>query len=249
MLLIDRVLRPLRPAAVAGYCPPPQPIASGLWTIERRLRFPPGLELAGKMTVVRLHDGALVLISPVALDDATHAQIAALGSVAAVIAPNSFHYLFVSAYAAAFPGCRTFLAPGLRERVPTCPAGTVLGDDVRPDWFAELEHRVFGPVRGGAEIVFLHRPSATLILTDLAMNVITIESALQRWAWRASGILPRFGPSRSARLTFLRDPAAARPYLEAILGWEFTRIVVAHGDPIERDGRRAFTEAFRAFLG
>ncbi|MEO6025486.1 MAG: hypothetical protein ABIR79_01280, partial [Candidatus Binatia bacterium] len=98
------------------------------------------------------------------------------------------------------------------------------------------------------EIVFLHRPTATLILTDLAMNVTTIEPAWQRWAWRATGILPRFGPSRSARLTFLSDRAAARPHLDRLLRWEFTRIVVAHGDPIERDGKRLFADAFHDFL-
>ena len=247
--MIDRVLRPLRPRAVAGYCPPPRQVASDLWQFERRLRFPPGLVLSGKMTAVRLSDGGLVLVSPVALDDPTRQQIAALGRVTAVIAPNPFHYLFAAGYAAVFPGCEMYLAPGLRERVPTCPPGIVLADDTRPEWWPELEHLVVGSggASGGsaAEVVFLHRPTATLILTDLAMNVTSIEPAWQRWAWRASGILPRFGPSRSARLTLLRDRAAARPQLERVLRWDFTRILVAHGDPIEHDAKRVFTDAFR----
>jgi hypothetical protein len=245
MSWIDTVLRPLRPSAVAGYCPAPVRVASDLWQLERRLRFPPGLVLSGKTTIVRMRDGGLVLISPVALDEPTAAQVRALGSVAAVVAPNSFHYLFAGRYAAAFPGCTTWLAPGLRERVPTCPSGTVLGDDVRPPWFSELEHTVFGPVRGAAEIVFLHRPTATLILTDLAMNVVTIEPAWQRRVWRASGILPHFGPSRSSRLAFLADRAAAAPHLARILRWQFDRIVLAHGDPVETDGKRRFAAAFR----
>ena len=161
--LIDRVLRRLRPTAVAEYCPPPREIATGVWIFERRLRFPPGLVLPCNMTAIRLGDGALVLIAPLALDDSTRRQIATLGSVAAVIAPSSFHYLFAAAYGPAFPGCRTYLAPGLPERVPSCPAGTVLADELRPPGFADLEHCVFGPVNGAAEIVFLHRPSATLL--------------------------------------------------------------------------------------
>lgn len=248
MSWIDTVLRPLRPSAVAGYCPAPVRVASDLWQLERRLRFPPGLTLSGKMTIVRVRDDRLVLISPVALDAATDAQIRALGSVVAVVAPNSFHYLFAGPYASAFKGCATWLAPGLRERVPTCPGGTVLDDDVRPPWFAELEHAVFGPVRGHAEIVFLHRPTATLILTDLAMNVGTIEPAWQRWLWRATGIPPRFGPSRSSRLTFLADRAAARAHLDRILRWWFDRVVFAHGGPIETDGKRRFADAFRDYL-
>lgn len=248
MSLIDRVLRPLRPRAVAGYCPPPRPIATDIWTIERRLRFPGGLLLPCNMTAVRLRDGTVVIVAPLALDGPTHGQIQALGPVSAVIAPNTYHYLFAAAYASAFPASRTYLAPGLPERVASCPPGTVLGDDVRPDWSAELEHAVFGPIHGAAEIVFFHRPTATLILTDLAMNVTTIEPAWQRRLWRASGISPRFGPSRSARLTFLSDRDAARPLLAAILRWDFTRIVVAHGEPVERDGTRVFADAFHDFL-
>jgi hypothetical protein len=245
---IDRVLLPLRPKAVAGHCPPPRRIADDLWSFERRLRFPGGLLLGCNMTAIRLRDGRLVLIAPLALDDPTREQLAALGPVGAVIAPNSFHHLFAAAYGPAFRDARTYLVPGLRERVPTAPAGTVLTEDARPAWYGELEHVVFGPVHGAAELVFLHRPSSALVVTDLAMNVTTIEPAWQRLAWRASGILPRFGPSRSARLTFLSDRAAARPHLEKILRWEFARIAVAHGEAVERDGRRVFADAFRDVL-
>ena len=47
MAWIDTVLRRLRPSAVAGYCPAPVRVASDLWQLERRLRFPPGLVLSG----------------------------------------------------------------------------------------------------------------------------------------------------------------------------------------------------------
>lgn len=243
---IDRVLRPLRPAAVAGWCPPPRAIADGVWSVERRLRFPPGLVLPCAMTVVRT-EGGLVLVSPVALDAPTRAQLAALGPVAAVLAPNSFHYLFAAAYGAAFPDARTYLAPGLAARVPTAPRGSELTDAVSLDG-DDLAHVVVGTPATACEVALLHRPSKTLILTDLAMNVTTIEPAWQRWLWRASGILPRFGPSRSARLTLLRDRAAVHPQLAAIARWDFDRIALAHGAPVLTDGARVFTDAFRAWL-
>lgn len=248
MSLAERMLRLARPRQVADWAPPPREVAPGLFRFERRLRFPPGIVLPTAMTAVRQDDGALVLLAPLALDAPTRRQLAALGPVATVVAPNSFHYLFAAEYAAAFPAGRTYLAPGLPARVPTCPPGIELGDAVRPAWDATLDHLVFGPVDGLAEVVFLHRPTATLVLTDLAMNLTAFTRPLDRWLWRASGIPPRFGPSRTARLTFLRDRRLAAERLAAILRWEFDRIVVTHGEPIERDGRRAFTDAFRAFL-
>ncbi len=80
------------------------------------------------------------------------------------------------------------------------------------------------------------------------MNVTTITPAWQHLAWRATGILPHFGPSRSARLTLLRDRAAVRPQLQRVLEWDFDRIVVAHGEPVECDGRRVFAAAFRSYV-
>lgn len=245
--LFDRLIRPVRPSPVPGYAPAPRPFADGLWLIDRRLWLPPGLLLPYRMTVVRLADSRLLLHSPVKLDEATREQVSALGAVAALVAPNSFHYLFASEYEAAFPGARLFLAPDLPLRIASCPPGTVLTDYFRTAWSSELEHRVFGPVRNFTEVVFLHRPTSTLILTDLAFNMVTIEGLVQRALWRAGGVPARFGPSRTARLTLLSDRTAGAE-LEKILQWEFDRIVVTHGEPVERNGKAVFTEAFAGLL-
>ncbi len=245
--LVDRLLRSVRPAPLADYCPPPRSFADGVWLVERKLRLPFGLVLPCNMTVIRLVDGRLVLHSPVKLDEATRRQIRALGSVAAVIAPNSFHYLFVGEYTRAFE-CRVYLAPDLPMRIPDCPPGTVLTDAVRADWSAELEHCVFGPVRRFTEVVLRHASTSTVILTDLAFNMGETRPLHQRLLWRATGVPRGFGPSRTARLTFLSDRRLARPGLERILRWDFDRVVVAHGAPVGCHGKEIFARAFRRFL-
>jgi hypothetical protein len=166
--LIDRLLRLVRPSAVLGYLPAPRQFAEGVWLIERKLWLPPGLLLPYRMTVIRLADSRLLLHSPVKLDETTRQQVQALGLVTAIIAPNSFHYLFASEYQTAFPGAGLFVAPDLPIRIPSCPSGTILTDALRPEWSSALEHLVFGPVRHFTEVVFRHRPTSTLILTDLA---------------------------------------------------------------------------------
>ena len=245
--LVDRVLRLVRPTPVAGYVPPPRPLADGVWLVDRQLRLPPGLLLPYRMTVIRLADSRLLLHSPVKLDETVRRQVLELGAVAAVVAPNSFHYLFASEYAAAFPEAHLYLAPDLPRRIAGCPPGTILTDDLRAEWSSELGHRVFGPVRNFTEVVFHHRPTSTLILTDLAFNMVTIDGLVQRALWRASGVPARFGPSRTARWTLLSDRAAGAE-LEKILAWDFDRIVVTHGEPVARDGKAVFVEAFGAFL-
>ncbi len=246
--LIDRALRPVVPVPVSGWTPPPEELAPGLWRLERRLRMPGGLTLPIGGTILRLPDGDLLVHSPPFLDDESDARVCALGRVAAVVASNSFHHLFATDALARFPGAALYLADGLRERVPTLPAGTVVRDEAPRAWQGDVEPIAFGPIGGFGELVLYHRSTRTLLLTDLAFNMLRFESTLGRIAWRLFGVPARFGPSRSARLTLLRDPKAARPFLEKMLEKTFVRVTVAHGDPVEVDAEKEFRRAFRRQL-
>jgi hypothetical protein len=42
----------------------------------------------------------------------------------------------------------------------------------------------------------------------------------------------------------LREPDLVRPFLARVLAWDFDRIVVGHGEVVERDGRAIFAAAF-----
>lgn len=235
----------MRPAPVAGYLPAPCAVADGLWVVDRRLRIG-GITLPTRMTVVRLRTGGLLLHSPVWLDAPTREAIASLGPVAALVAPNAFHYLYLRDHADAYPDATVYLAPGLRERRPELP-GTVLGDDPPAAWAADLSQIVFGSGRGPREVVFFHRATATLILTDLAFGLATPRSLLEGLAWRILGIGSGFGPSNTGRAIFLRDARTAE-ILERILAWPFERIVVAHGNVVEHEARAVFRRGFEGYL-
>jgi hypothetical protein len=158
---------------------------------------------------------------------------------------------------------RSFLDRSLRSVKPTplrdfTPPPAQLADGL---WTVERRIRlppalivsttttlVYGPVRRVAEVVLFHRPSATLILTDLAFNLTTFTSRAQAIAWRLMGVPREFGPSRSVRLTLLRDRRAAAPPLRRILDWDFRRIIVAHGAVLEHDAKAVFRRGFAAYL-
>jgi glyoxylase-like metal-dependent hydrolase (beta-lactamase superfamily II) len=61
------------------------------------------------------------------------------------------------------------------------------------------------------------------------------------------GSYRRFGPSRFDPL-LIRDRAAARLSLERILAWDFDRVILAHGDVVERGGRAALREGYAWLL-
>jgi hypothetical protein len=94
------------------------------------------------------------------------------------------------------------------------------------------------------EVVLFHRPSRTLVLTDLCFNVQRSSSRVARLFFRANGMWRRFGPSRIIRRVAVSDRAALERSLEHVLLWDFERILPGHGDVIEHGGPAALRAAW-----
>jgi hypothetical protein len=110
--------------------------------------------------------------------------------------------------------------------VPTLPGATELREATPPPWLGGLESTVFGPVRGIAEVVFVHPESRMLILDRPGVEPARLRAPASSALDCACGV--GFGPSRNARL-LRADPPEARHVLRRILEWRFERILVAHG--------------------
>jgi len=219
-------------------------LAADLWVFERPLRLAIG-EVGTRMTVIRLTGGGLWLHSPVRLDGRTRAALGALGPVVAVVAPNKLHHFFFGEYAAVYPQARFHAAPGLREKRPPLRVDAVLGDSAPDEWKADMTQLLVAGAPMMNEVVFCHRASRTLILTDLAHNV-PVGYAGARLFYRLVGAPGRFGPHRLARL-LIRDRRATAAAVRRMLEWDFERVIMAHGAVLEHGGRERVAAAF-AFL-
>ena len=82
-----------RPHPVPDYTPPPQPLGPDIWVIDRQLGLG-SVRMQYRMTVVRLRSGGLWLHAPASLDPALSEELAHLGPVEAIVAPNTFHYFY-----------------------------------------------------------------------------------------------------------------------------------------------------------
>ncbi len=198
--------------------------------------------MGARMTIVRLRDGSLLLISPLDLSPQLRVEIEALGAVRVLLAPNRFHYLCLDEYSKAFPDAQIFVersvkADGLRVN------GT-LGDQADELWSDVLDQVIFQGNNLEQEVVFFHRDSRTLIVTDLCFNLRHDHNPLQRIAKSLLDIHNRFGPSRLSRV-LTRDRKAARVSLERVLQWDFDRIIMAHGEVLQSGGKTAMQKAFR----
>ncbi len=188
------------------------------------------------MTVVRLPDDELWVHSPIPLTDALFGEVASLGRVSHLVAPNRFHHLSVSSWRDAFPEAVVHVAPDLLDKRPDLAAAKVLDEASRASWSGGLEQVVVQGMPLINEVVFFHASSTTLIATDLAFNIGSTSPPLTRAVFRFIGSYGRLSPSFVERV-LVRDRAAFRKSLEQILSWPFERVIVAHGGVSETGGR------------
>jgi len=201
-----------------------------LWTVPRPMRFL-GAEIGTRMTVIRLKDGALFLHSPVTLDEPTRAEVDALGPVGFVIAPNRLHHLFVAEYTRTYPEAKFFCAPGLDSKRKDLKFDAILDDTPPTEWNGQIDQAVFRAFPPLNEVVFFHRDSRSLLVTDLLFNVKTPESAYTRFLVRLDG-LGRVAVARSIRWLIKMRRAQARSTVDKMLSWDFDRLIVTHGEVV-----------------
>jgi hypothetical protein len=202
-----------------------------------------GLEVGGRMTVVRLPDGGLWVHSPVRFTPEVRAQVDALGPVRFLVAPNLMHHLAVQDWAAAYPDAKVAAPARLKRKRPELRIDLELGDAADAAWAGVID-QVF--VRGMPkldEVLFFHRPSRTVLVTDLAFNVQRTDSWLLRAYLKLSGAWQRLASTLTARV-LIKDKAAVRASLEKALAWDAERVVVCHGDVVETGGRKALVDGF-----
>ncbi len=114
-----------------------QCLATDLWAVAVH-RYQGGLHVRLRMTVIRLPNGSLWLYSPVPIDDELANDLAALGPVEHIIAPNCFHHLHAAAAKRRYPQAKLWAAPGLREKCPDVPFDAVVSEPELP-WEDVLE--------------------------------------------------------------------------------------------------------------
>ncbi len=232
-----------------------KPVAPEIWIVDGpvvRMAAPCGMSapFTTRMAVVRLHDGGLWCHSPIAPDVALFRAIDGLGPVRHLISPNKLHYAHIAAWKQRYPQAAAWASPGVRERAAAQKIEVKFDDDLDEAapfaWSAEIDQLHFRGSRTFEDVVFFHRASATVILTDLIEN---FEKAKLTWGMRAvarlGGVLDPDGKTPlDVRMTFT-DRAAARDCLQQMLAWHPQRVILAHGRWYPSNGEAELRRAFR----
>ena len=207
-----------------------EPFDENIWTSPgERVRLY-GVPFETRSVVVKLSDGGLWVHSPVLPAVERCSELSAIGPVSYLVAPNKIHSLGIGTWQAQCPEARTWVSPGFPERHPDIDFDERLTDTPPSAWAAEIDQHVFSGHSFLDEVVFLHKPSRTLIITDLIQKHNDNNDAWYvRLLKRLAGIKGRAGGmARDIRAGF-KDKRAARASRDLILGWDFDKLVISHG--------------------
>lgn len=228
-------------------------IDKNLWTAEQPLKFW-GLEVGTRMTVVKLSDNSLVLISPIAIDYKLQQQLNDLGLVEYIAAPNLFHYLYIDRTKKLYPYASIVAPPGLAQKQPNLEIDRTFTKDV-VEFNGELEHyllagfRAFVPPKIAVvnEIIFYHPVSKTLIITDSAFNFDRTFPLITQLAARALGSYGVLKPSWIEKIV-VKDKKQLKQSIERVLQWDFERVILAHGQIVDSDAKQPLAEGYHWLL-
>jgi hypothetical protein len=215
-------------------------LAPDFWIATKEFASEWGVAVPTRMSVMRLKDGRVLVHSPVPIAPDLRSAVKDLGPLAGMVAPNLFHHQFVSEWKAAFPEAKVLCVPGLETKRSDIKFDGVLENVSPPEWRGQVDQLLIEGIPSYGEAVFFHRPSRTMIVSDLVFNYTPAMETSDPGA--AKGL----GPHSRIRAA-ISDPSAARDSIEKVLRWPFERVILAHGEIVESGGHDRFREGF-AFL-
>ncbi|HTW88144.1 MAG TPA: DUF4336 domain-containing protein [Candidatus Binataceae bacterium] len=205
-----------------------------------------GFPYPTRMTIVRLADRSLWVCSPIALSPPLAEAINALGHVRHLVSPNKVHHLFLGQWALAWPDAKLYSSPGLTRRRRDLTFANELGDAPDPAWAKDIDQVIFHGSFAMEEVVFFHRASRSVIVTDLVQKFD--PATLHGWRgalMRLDGLVgPDGSTPREWRLSFW-NRRAARAALRKALAWNPQRLIIAHGEWVRENGCESLAHSLR----
>jgi len=224
-------------------------VAENVWIVDSHVRAA-GLSIPVRMTVIRLSGGAVLLHSPVRHSRELQRALEGIGTVKYLVAPGIAHWVFLPEWQRALPEALTFAVPGLAARRPVRNSGVridrELTEEAPPEWESEVDVVLLAaPLY--VEAALFHRPSRTLVLTDVVQNfnaqtLPPIVRGVARWlgVTAPDGRAPAY-----LRLLLRLGGRATEQTVARLLSFAPQRVIFAHGEWFERRGTERLRRSVR----
>ncbi|CAG8115733.1 unnamed protein product [Penicillium salamii] len=225
------------------------------------------LQFGGRGTLVKLSTGSLAVFSPVTLTPEVRETIESLGgNVKYIAAPDLEHHLHITPWKQAYPQAEILAPEGLFEKRQSNPQfqdtlfehifkkSDPLPRTISKEFDAEFDTEyVHG--HGSRELVFLHKPSRTLIEADMLFNLPATEQysrtpEASKINFLTRILLPLMSTKPPATwhrrfawyILSSHDRTAFNESVNRIDQWNFDRLIPCHGDTIETGAKGIFRD-------
>ena len=236
---------------MASEAPLLTPLAEDIWIVDGptidfyRIPFPT------RMTVIRLANGELFLHSPINWTPELAAALDELGPIRHLVSPNWIHYAYIGDWAARYPEATSWASPGVRARAESRNVKITFDRDLAeapaPEWAEDLDQLIVEGSKVHTEVVFFHKKSRTLVLTDLIENMHAKDLPLwvRPFAWVAGILAPHGKMPLDIWMSFTGGRDKLRNALTRMLDWHPKIVVLAHGDILRENAPQRLREGFR----
>lgn len=220
-------------------------IGRDIWIAEGPVITFLTMRITTRATVIRLGDGSIWLHSPVEFNEALAAEIAELGTVRFLIAPNIYHHLFLDEWQRHFPEAELLAAPGLASKRSDLNFGRTLGQATASAWPAEIAQLLFAGSRAFDEFIFFHRLSSTAILTDLIVNIrAEHQTVLGRLVARIEGVTYPRGRTPLLYRWSMKDKKLGAAAISELLAFAPNAAIISHGEWFRENATEELRQRF-----
>lgn len=203
-----------------------------------------GVDLQRVVTILRLESGKLIIHSTAPFSKFDEQEIRALGEPVWLLDVLLRHDTFSAEGKNAFPETQYLTPPGF-EAPDGIATESLIPEPV--EWADEISVLLVEGAPAFSEIVVLHRPSRTLIVGDLLFNFPGKQDLWTSFFLKigAVGGKPDPGMTRPFK-NAIEDEAAFAASVQTILGWDFDRIIVGHGEPVRSGAKEKMRAVFKS---
>jgi hypothetical protein len=223
-----------------------------IWVANQKQKYH-GLEIGTRMTVIRFNCDQLILISPITINPALRKELSALGEVKYIFAPNIYHHFYLEACSKTYSKAKVYVAEGLGAKYANLKC-SLLTENVPQELAEYIEQISFcsyavqelsGPVVLN-EMVFFHRESRALILTDAAYH-FKPKGLLSKLCTKLFGLYGVLGPSILEKRA-IKEPQKTKEAIVRVLEWPFEIVIMAHGEIVKNKAKEKLKSGYEWLL-
>lgn len=214
-------------------------IQDSLWTVASPLTVLGCIQLNTRMTIIRLQSGKLFLHSPVPWSVELQQAVEQIGEVGFIVAPSCFHHMFVGGWHENNPNAQICAPKGLIKKREDLQIEQVLQSNV--DLWEEIQ---IIPIKGMPivqEHLFFHKPSQTLIVTDLFFYLPHSTGFTSFYAW-VNGVKSTVNTPILFK-TAIKDKASFLDSLQILRSLQVNTLSLCHHEVITNNVDPLITQA------